>query len=72
MVEAGRIPKRLEELIPILDMSLHIGYLRVENVTQCSLPQEDMADYSHALRVLIIRPNLAEAHHCGQIPLQFP
>lgn len=48
MVEAGRIPKRLEELIPILDMGLHIGYLGVENVTQCSLPQEDMADYSHA------------------------
>lgn len=48
MVEAGRIPKRLEELIPILDMSLHVGYLRVENVTQCSLSQEDVADYSHA------------------------
>lgn len=48
MVEAGGIPERLEELTPILDMRLHVGYLRVENIPQCSSPQEDVADYSHA------------------------
>ena len=70
MVEAGRVPERLEELIPILDVRLHVGYFRVENVAERSSPQKDVADYSHAFRVLIIRPNPPKAHHCCQIPLQ--
>lgn len=71
MIECCWAAQRLQEACPILEMGLDVGYLRVEDVRQGALAQEDLADHPHALRVFVARPDSSEAHHSGECGFQF-
>ena len=66
MVEGGGVAQSLKEPCPVLEMGLHVCHLRVEDVRQGTLPQEDLTHHPHALCVFVARPHPPEAHHCSQ------
>ena len=70
MVKGGRIAQRFKEPVAILEVGLHVGDLRVEDVRQGTPPQEDLTDHSHAFRIFVGRPHRPEPHHRRQLRLE--
>lgn len=70
MVEVLGVGEGGEELDPIFNVSLNIGDFGIENISQSVLAEEDVTDHSHTLRILVLRPDLAETHHRGEDGLQ--
>lgn len=71
MIEGSWVAQGLEESCPVLEMGLHVGHLRVEDVRQGALPQEDLTHHPHTLCVFVACPHSSEPHHCRQGSLQF-
>jgi hypothetical protein len=70
MIKVLRVGESREKFNPVFNVSLNIGDFGIENISQSVLAQEDVTDHSHALRILILRPDLAETHHRREDGLQ--
>lgn len=71
MVELRRVFQSFQELIAVFNVSLDVGNLRVEDVTERTPPQENVTHYPHTLGVLVVAPDPSEADDGREDGLEF-
>ena len=64
MPEPLRVRHRLDQPLPVLDVTPKIADPRVENIAQRVLPQEQCTHDPHALGVLVFGPELTQVRNC--------